>query len=159
MAIKGSLFKIYRGEGETLLEERCQLDATLTVNVETETEDPCKPSGAEAGTNDIPWDEVTPVSRNWEVSFSQREFLDAIAETDDTILDDLIGGDVYLGIEVRTTSGSEVFNKVYAGQVIVTSAVLNAPAQGLASTDYTLTGTGALTVTKVPIASPVDGGV
>jgi hypothetical protein len=134
----------------------CQVDATLDLAVETEEEDPCKPTPEEAALGeDIPWAEFTPTKRNWNISFSQKMMRDSLVASNVNVANLIITGKVYVEVEFMTSPGqtkSDV-DFVYSGTGILTGFTLNAPVTGASTSDSTIQGTGALAFVSVPVTT------
>lgn len=158
-AVPGSIIGIRLKDSEAVTDPvwlNCQVDATLNLAVETEEDEPCKPSPdniEEVG--DVPWAEFTPTSRNWNIDFSQKLMRNSLAALNVDISDLIITGKVYVEVEFMTTPGQTKsdYDFVYAGTGILTGFTLNAPATGASTSDSTIQGTGAITRTVVPVAS------
>jgi len=134
----------------------CQVDATLEISVDTDEDDPCKPSPTDIGTlGDIPWAEFTPSKRNWNISFSQKLMRNSLVASNIDISDLIITGKVYVEVEFMTTPGQTKsdYDFVYSGTGILTGFTLNAPGSGASTSDSTIQGTGPITKTVVPVTS------
>ncbi len=130
----------------------CQLDLTLNITQNTSTEDPCKPDPAniDAGAS---FNTYSVDSKDWSVTFSARQFADELALNNIELSELIINGDGRLAMIINTVQGANWSHPLifeYAGEVIITSLDLNAPATGSATYDVTLQGAGPLTFTKTP---------
>lgn len=134
----------------------CQVDATLDLAVETEEEDPCKPTPEEVALgDDVPWAEFTASKRNWNITFSQKLMRASLAAGNVDVANLIISGKIMVEVEFMTAPGqtkSDV-DFVYSGTGILTGFTFNAPATGAATTDSTIQGTGALTYVTVPVTT------
>lgn len=134
----------------------CQTDATLNLGVETEEEDPCKPTPEELVLQgDVPWSEFTPSKRNWDISFSQKLMRDSLATANPDIAQLIITGKILVEVQFMTAPGQTKsnFDFVYSGTGILTGFTLNAPAVGASTSDSTIQGTGAITYVTVPVTT------
>lgn len=134
----------------------CQTDATLDMAVETEEEDPCKPTPEElVTTGDVPWADFTPSKRNWNITFSQKMMRASLAASNTNIASLIIAGNVFVEVQFMTAPGQTKsdFDFVYSGTGILTGFTFNAPVTGAATTDSTIQGTGPLAELIVPITT------
>ena len=145
--IKGSTYLI-SVNGEKLT---CQLDATLTLGQDMESEDACKNITPNSG--GITWQDDTAGNKNWEVSGSGK-----VEANDDTTLTTLrtlakhfITSNEPIEVSVGTNDATLPIAETYSGTAQITSLTANFPATGSATYDYTFTGKGALELTETPI--------
>lgn len=130
----------------------CQTTGSLTININTDTEDPCKPEEGDEG--GIGWDEIVASSKSWTASMSAKAFADELAMNNITISELLINGDGKVALKFQTrqlTGYTHPMIFVYEGTAIITEQTINADATGSATQDVTFTGTGALTFTKTTL--------
>lgn len=145
--IKGSTYLV--GVNDDKL--TCQLDATLTMGQDMESEDSCKSITPDSG--GVVWQDDTAGTKNWEVSGSGK-----IEDTDvetlttaRTLAKHFITSNEPIEVSVGTNDSTLAIAETYSGTAQITSFTLNFPATGSATYDYTFTGKGALTLTETPI--------
>lgn len=134
----------------------CQVDGTLELAVETEEDDPCKPTPEELVTNgDVPWAEFTASKRNWNISFSQKLMRTSLSAASPDIAKLIITGKISVEVQFMTAPGQTKsdFDFVYSGTGILTGFTLNAPVSGASTSDSTIQGTGPITYVVVPVTT------
>lgn len=143
--VQGSAFLV-GVDGEKLT---CQLDSTITMSQDMETEDACK---SVDGTSSIRWADDTAGQKSWEVSGSGK-----VEDTDVTtkatlraLVEHWRTSNEPIEVSVGTNDPQLSFVETYSGTAQITSLTANFPANGSATYDYTFTGKGALGHTVTP---------
>lgn len=127
----------------------CQLDSTITMSQDMETEDACK---SVSGTSSIRWADDTAGQKSWEVSGSGKvEDTDtATKATLRALVEHWRTSNEPIEVSVGTNDTNLSFVETYTGTAQITSLTANFPANGSATYDYTFTGKGALGHTVTP---------
>lgn len=127
----------------------CQLDSTITMSQDMETEDACK---SVDGTGSIRWADDTAGQKSWEVSGSGKvEDTDtATKATLRALVEHWRTSNEPIEVSVGTNDTNLSFVETYTGTAQITSLTANFPANGSATYDYTFTGKGALGHTVTP---------
>lgn len=129
----------------------CQLDATLTIGQDMESEDACKSID---GGNSITWADDSAGQKNWEVSGSGKIEDSATPETTlataSALAKHFITSNEPIEVSVGTNDATLQTVVTYSGTAQITAFTLNFPANGSATYDYTFTGKGALGMTTTP---------
>ena len=127
----------------------CQLDSTITMSQDMESEDACKSINGAAS---IRWADDTAGQKSWEVSGSGK-----VEDTDTTTMTTLRAlvehwrtSDEPIEVSVGTNDPKLAFVETYTGTAQITSLTANFPANGSATYDYAFTGKGALGHTVTP---------
>lgn len=133
----------------------CQLDATVNITANTTTDDPCKPDPANVSiTGAAVFNTYTIDSRDWSVTLSAKAFADELAMNNVEINEIAINGNGQLEVIVTSVNSTTYDHPLlleWAGAVLVTDLTNNFPAEGAATYDVTLQGTGDLTFTTTPV--------
>lgn len=133
---------------------RCQGDATYTITINTETDDPCKKldyTGTDlAGVvSSIDWEDASVSSANWTLDVTQALFFN---EEDDEvdIEDEVINKDnaVFDVQFVVPANGAGTVSRIMEGSATLTSIAIGAPSSGKATKDLSFQGKGKPTWTK-----------
>lgn len=127
----------------------CQLDSTITMSQDMESEDACK---SISGTDSIRWADDTAGQKSWEVSGSGKvEDTDkATKATLRALVEHWRTSNKPIEVSVGTNDPNLSFVETYTGTAQITSLTANLPANGSATYDYTFTGKGALGHTVTP---------
>ena len=127
----------------------CQLDSTITMSQDMESEDACKSID---GTSSIRWVDDTAGQKSWEVSGSGKvEDTDtATKATLRALVEHWRTSNEPIEVSVGTNDTNLSFVETYTGTAQITSLTANFPANGGATYDYTFTGKGALGHTVTP---------
>ena len=127
----------------------CQLDSTITMSQDMESEDACK---SISGTDNIRWADDTAGQKSWEVSGSGKvEDTDtATKATLRALVEHWRTSNEPIEVSVGTNDTNLSFVETYTGTAQITSLTANFPANGGATYDYTFTGKGALGHTVTP---------
>lgn len=130
----------------------CQLDATLTLGQDMESEDSCKAEYT-ALDEGIVWQDDTPGNKNWEVSGSGKITDDKVVTltTARTLAKHFITSDEPVEVSVGTVDTTLEMGITWSGTAQITSFTLNFPTTGSATYDYTMTGRGKLKQTETPL--------
>lgn len=134
----------------------CQIDATLTITNNFTESTPCKPSSEEAYKSPQTV-KRTVDSRDWTLTYSAKQFADAVAANQNTIAQKMLaGGNPYVQVTFQTTQTTDYdfpITFVYEGEGVIQDVTLNAPQDGDATHDGTIVANGDLTFTEVPVTT------
>jgi hypothetical protein len=153
-ALSGKLLSVTVG-GKKI---RCQTDATLNLTTNLTEDDPCKPDD-DTPLEEAGWTTRTVDSRDWNVTVSAKNFLDATSASNvdqRDLIDEFISGNLNAEIEFLSTPGQhpgDTEDVVYSGNAILATIAVNAPASGNSTSDYTFSGNGPLSSVRIPISS------
>lgn len=146
--VQGKVFQV--GVDDNRL--TCQMDATLSLSQEFETEEACKPDYASGSVADgVSWQQQTAGDKSWEITGSGK-VEDSFTHTTALALDQhMIESDDPIEVTFGTVDSTGAVI-TYSGSAYISSFTINAPTSGAATYDYTFTGNGAITrvVTPVP---------
>jgi hypothetical protein len=139
----------------------CQADMTLTITVDTETDDPCKEWEEDGGlvTSTVSWGDPSASQINWEATGSSAMLIESVGAgaNNDGYLDlfgkVINGSNPYVDIEILVPAlNATTEGRLFTGSGILTNLALNAPVTGKGTQDFTITGKGKPTWEDVPFA-------
>lgn len=135
---------------------KCQGDVTFSVTNNFDEEEGCKPSDAN---DDSMFIERTLSSQDWSISVNTKVFLDALNGAELTVFDiteanaqGVVNGEG----EFCTTPGQNhggANNVVITGDMVISSASIDALLSGRATSTIEFLGNGAYTQTLIPVTT------
>lgn len=140
----------------------CQQDITINFNINTETDEPCKPilAGTDgvSASKAVSWANPYATEISWDATFNAALLIETVTSNPNYIdlVDKLVNkSEVEVTIEVLIpTMGTGTIGKKFEGIGIMSGLSLNAPTSGKANQDVTVTGKGKPTWTDVPFVAP-----
>lgn len=133
----------------------CQSSATMTLTVNTEQSDPCKPAPGQSS-NEADWDKPTVSSKTGTVDFSAKTFADNTVFNQNDIADLIIEGDAKVQWQFATTQTDDYGHPVvwvYSGEGIITSLTVNGEVTGDGTYDTSIIMYGKPTKVVTPITT------
>lgn len=135
---------------------RCQTDAQLQLTASTTENDTCKPDQTEGDTDvGIQWITRTVDSKDWQITFSAKSFLDSLGANQASLAQFFIN-DATLEVEAEFAtnanfaSHSHPVDHFYTGTGLLTGLTINGPESGDSTYDVTIDGNGPLVFESVP---------
>lgn len=156
--LEGKLTGVWLDIGNGLEYFRCQTDAQLQLTASTTENDACKPDqtvGASASGLGISWVTRTVDSKDWQITFSAKAFLDSLGANQASLAQFFINSatlevEAEFATNANTGSHSHPVDHFYTGTGLLTGLTLNGPESGDSTYDVTIDGNGPLTFEEVP---------
>lgn len=135
----------------------CQTDATLTLTVNTEETDPCKPAPGESSSS-ADWVKPTVSSKTGTLDFSAKAWASSSGYNQSDIAEKIINGDAKVEwqfMTIQTTDFNENHEEawVFSGDGILTSLAITGAAAGEATYDTSILLYDKPTLVRTPITT------
>lgn len=154
--LEGKLTGVWLDIGNGLEFFRCQTDAKLKLTAATSTNDVCKPDQTvDAEDLGVQWVTRTVDSKDWQITFSAKAFLDSLGSNQFSLIQFFIAsGTLQVEAEFATNANagahSHPVDHFYTGSGILSDVTLNGPEKGDSTYDATIDGNGPLVPESVP---------
>jgi hypothetical protein len=154
--LEGKLTGVWLDIGNGLEYFRCQTDAQLQLTASTTENDACKPDQTSGAENvGLTWVTRTVDSKDWQITFSAKAFLDSLGANQFALIEFFISSptlevEAEFATNANTGAHSHPVDNFYTGTGLLTGVTLNGPQSGDSTYDATIDGNGPLVPESVP---------